>query len=66
MLLDAILTIQDEERRPKMFNRVVFCIVGFVAMAWLRLWINGFENPQFSPMDNPMAFHQSRVFRVSQ
>ncbi|KHN73316.1 Transmembrane and TPR repeat-containing protein F38B6.6, partial [Toxocara canis] len=45
-------------------GRIIQCAVAVIAMISLRLYINGFQSPNFSAFDNPIAFHPSTFYRA--
>uniref|UniRef100_A0A1I7ZBW8 dolichyl-phosphate-mannose--protein mannosyltransferase n=1 Tax=Steinernema glaseri TaxID=37863 RepID=A0A1I7ZBW8_9BILA len=48
----------------KVGKSTFFCLLFLPSLCLFRLWINGFESPRFSALDNPAAFHEHIVIRV--
>ncbi|KAK0426201.1 hypothetical protein QR680_009582 [Steinernema hermaphroditum] len=46
-------------------KRTIFCGLFLVFLCFVRLWINGFQYPRFSKLDNPAAFHEDLPVRVA-
>ncbi|TKR59370.1 hypothetical protein L596_029049 [Steinernema carpocapsae] len=42
----------------------IYYLILFALLCGTRFWINGFQCPQFSKLDNPAAFHENFYVRV--